>query len=133
VHAAGKLLVDLQDLPLLAVLPVGGLRAGVFQRLRSKTGFGGVLKLAPNQEDEAAEVAADGRTPGSYFVARLAVSALKDLNLTVIPTPGDLPGHAVILELNRALYLRDKQRSKKLQFQLAQLASQAIVYRPAVS
>jgi hypothetical protein len=32
VRAAGKLLVDLQDLPLLAVLPVGGLRAGVFQR-----------------------------------------------------------------------------------------------------
>ena len=29
---AGQLLVDLQDLPDLAVLPVGGLRAGVFQR-----------------------------------------------------------------------------------------------------
>jgi hypothetical protein len=28
----GSFLVDLQDLPDLAVLPVGGLRAGVFQR-----------------------------------------------------------------------------------------------------
>jgi hypothetical protein len=30
--AAGQFLVDLEDLPDLAVLPVGGLRAGVFQR-----------------------------------------------------------------------------------------------------
>ena len=30
--AAGQFLVDLQDLPELAVLLVGGLRAGVFQR-----------------------------------------------------------------------------------------------------
>jgi NAD+ kinase len=34
---------------------------GFFQRLRSKTGFGGVLKLAPNEEDEAIEVAADAQ------------------------------------------------------------------------
>ena len=32
VDAAGQFLVDLEDLPDLAVLPVGGLRAGVFQR-----------------------------------------------------------------------------------------------------
>src|SRR6516225_205170 len=31
VDAAGQLLVDLQDFPHLAVLPVGGLRAGVFE------------------------------------------------------------------------------------------------------
>jgi hypothetical protein len=31
VDAAGQFLVDLQDLPDLAVLPVGGLCAGVFQ------------------------------------------------------------------------------------------------------
>jgi hypothetical protein len=31
VDAAGQLLVDLQDLADLAVLPVGGLRAGVFE------------------------------------------------------------------------------------------------------
>jgi len=31
VDAAGQLVVDLQDLPDLAVLPVGGLRAGVFR------------------------------------------------------------------------------------------------------
>ena len=30
--AAGQLLVDLQNLPHLAVLPVGGLRSGIFQR-----------------------------------------------------------------------------------------------------
>jgi hypothetical protein len=32
VDAAGQLLVDPEDFPDLAVLPVGGLRAGVFQR-----------------------------------------------------------------------------------------------------
>src|SRR4030081_3564441 len=32
VDAAGQFLVDLEDFPDLAVLPVGGLRAGVFQR-----------------------------------------------------------------------------------------------------
>jgi hypothetical protein len=32
VDAAGQFLVDLEDLPDLAVLPVGGLRAVVFQR-----------------------------------------------------------------------------------------------------
>jgi hypothetical protein len=32
VDAAGHFLVDLQDLPHLAVLPVGGLRTGIFQR-----------------------------------------------------------------------------------------------------
>jgi hypothetical protein len=79
-----------------------------------------------------AEVAAGGRTPEVYYVARLAVRALNALNLTVVPTPGDQKGHAVIPELNRSFYESEKQRSKKLQFQLAQLASQAIVHRPDV-
>src|SRR5438094_251516 len=56
----------------------------------------------------AAEVGRAGRTPGAYYVARLSVAALHALSLTVIPVPSDLPGHAVIPELNRALYAQDK-------------------------
>jgi hypothetical protein len=36
-NAAGDLLVDLEDLPHLAVLPVGGLRADVLQLARPVT------------------------------------------------------------------------------------------------
>jgi hypothetical protein len=77
-----------------------------------------------------AEVAAAGRTPGAYYVARLAVEALQALGITVVPTPGDLHGHAVLAELNRPFHEKEKQRSRELQLKLAELASQAIVYQP---
>ena len=78
----------------------------------------------------AAEVAAGGRTPGAYYVVRLAVQDLHRLHLSVVPAPGPLPGHAVIPQLNRAFYASDKQRSKNLQLELCRVASQAIVHRP---
>jgi hypothetical protein len=77
-----------------------------------------------------AEVAASGRTPGAYYVVRLSVQDLHRLNLTVVPVPGPLRGHAVIPELNRTFYEKEKQRSKNLQLQLARLASQAVVHQP---
>jgi hypothetical protein len=79
------------------------------------------------------EVAATGRTPGAYYVVRLAVQDLQRLNLSVVPTPGPLPGHAVIPELNRGFYEKEKQRSRDLQLELSRLASQAIVHRPDIS
>ena len=62
--ATGQLLVDLQDLPDLAVLPVGGLRAGVFELeavlvdplVRGLQG--GHQLLRPDDEDDI------GRAPG---------------------------------------------------------------------
>jgi hypothetical protein len=75
-------------------------------------------------------VATAGRTPGAYYVVRLAMSALRHLNLTVVPVPADLPGHAVIPELNRKRYETDKATLKRIQLELAKLAAQAIVLQP---
>jgi hypothetical protein len=80
-----------------------------------------------------AEVAAAGRTPGAYHVARLAVRDLQALRLTVVPSPGELPGHAVLAELNRAFYEQDRAGAKLLQAALAKLASQGIVHQPSPS
>jgi hypothetical protein len=79
------------------------------------------------------DVAAAGRSPGAYYVVRLAVQDLQRLNLSVVATPGPLPGHAVIPELNRGFYEKEKQRSRDLQLELSRLASQAIVHRPDIS
>jgi hypothetical protein len=78
----------------------------------------------------APDVAARGRSPGTYYVARLAFNDLHALNLTVVLSPGDLPGHAVIPEMSRAAYEADKRSAKELQQKLAVLASQGIVYTP---
>jgi hypothetical protein len=79
----------------------------------------------------AAALAASGRSPGAYYVSRLAVADLHALNLTVVKVPGDLPGHAVIPEMTRAAYEADKRCSKDLQLKLATLASQTIVHSPS--
>lgn len=78
-----------------------------------------------------AQVAASGRTPGAYYVTRLAVRDLRKLNLTVVPAPrSELPGHAVIPELSWEAQQKDKKRSKQLQIELAKLAGQFIAHRP---
>lgn len=67
-----------------------------------------------------------------YYVARLAVQDLRRLGLTVVPEPdpnGPL-GHAVIPELSCLAYHADKRRLKRVQFELAKLASAAIVLEP---
>jgi hypothetical protein len=79
----------------------------------------------------AADVAAGGRSPGAYYVSRLAVSDLHALNLSIVLAAGDLPGHAVIREMTRAAYEADKPGSKDLQQKLAVLASQTIVHHPS--
>jgi hypothetical protein len=91
------------------------------------------LSVYREQFVSPSEVASGGRTPGVYCVVRLAVQDLRELNLSVVPTPGPLPGHAVIPELNRGFYEAEKQRSKELQLELSRLASRAIVHRPDIS
>jgi hypothetical protein len=69
----------------------------------------------------------------NYYVVRLAVADLRSLGLTVKPDPvpeGPL-GHAIVPELNSQTYRNDKDRLKEVQRELAKLASQGIVYRPA--
>src|SRR5262249_24052481 len=68
-----------------------------------------------------------------YHVARVAVQELRRLGLTVVPEPDpDGPlGQAVIPELSWQAYHADKQRLKQAQFELAKLASAAIVHQPS--
>ncbi|HYT93929.1 MAG TPA: hypothetical protein VEL76_34740 [Gemmataceae bacterium] len=69
----------------------------------------------------------------NYYVARLAVSDLRKLGLSVLPRPDPdgPPGHAEIPELSSAAYQADKQRLKQIQVELAKLASQGIVHQPS--
>src|SRR5690349_16137699 len=64
----------------------------------------------------------------NYYVARIPVSALRQLGLTILPEPdaNGPAGHAVIPELSHAAYHADKKRSREIQLGLAKLASQNI-------
>lgn len=77
-----------------------------------------------------AQLAASGRKPGTYYVVRLSVRALRSLKLMIVPTDGPLPGHAVIPELRWSAYEANKQSAKELMLELAKLASQNIVHTP---
>jgi len=79
-----------------------------------------------------ADVDASGRKPGEYYVARLSVRHLRDLGLSVIEDeqPQGPAGHALIPELSLSNYQQDKQKSRELQLQLAELALQNIVLVP---
>src|SRR4051794_34725218 len=81
------------------------------------------LSVYCEQSISAAEVAAGGRSPGNYYVCRLAVADLHALQLSVVIAPGDLPGHALIPEMTRASHEANKRHSKELQQTLAVLAS----------
>src|SRR5438128_2199772 len=77
----------------------------------------------------AAEVAASGRKPGEYYVARLAVADVKSLGLSVFADelPNGPTGHALIPELSFGNYQSDKPRSRAVQERLAEMASRNIV------
>jgi hypothetical protein len=81
----------------------------------------------------AGKVAREGRNPLGYFVARIPVSEIIHLGLSVRPDPreGFLPGHSLIPELT---CLIDKRTKRDLRNRLAQLVNrnvgERIVYRP---
>jgi hypothetical protein len=77
------------------------------------------------------ELANAGRSAGNCYIAAVAVKDLLAMGLSVVPTPGDLPGHVSIPELSFGAFKADKARSKELQLALARLASRSIVLRPA--
>ena len=75
-------------------------------------------------------VASSGKNPKGYYVARLCVSDIISLGLTVIPNPKDdqLPGHALIPTLSIVAYNKNKEDCKVLMYKLAILAGNDIVY-----
>ena len=74
----------------------------------------------------------DPATAGGYAVARLSVSDLRRLGLTVQPDPvvTGPPGHAIIPELSWDGYQANKVHRKPILFELAKLASGNIVHGP---
>jgi hypothetical protein len=72
----------------------------------------------------------EGR-PGRYYVARLAVRALRKMGLSVVPNPARGPqGHSLIPEIRTGLRGQAKSLSKEKQVALARLAGEDIVYTP---
>jgi hypothetical protein len=68
-----------------------------------------------------------------FYVARLAVSELKGLGLSVKPDRIEaVPGHAIIPEINTSDYRQNKLFWKGVQKKLAELASKEIVHRPGI-
>src|SRR6266498_235578 len=74
----------------------------------------------------------DALKRASYLVVRLAVRDLRRFGLSVTPEPNSNgpPGHAVIPELNWQAFQVDMARLKRVQVELAALASNAIVHMP---
>ena len=77
-------------------------------------------------------VASSGKNPKGYYVARLRVSDIIALGLTVIPNPKDdqLPGHALLPGLSTIEYTKNKNNIKVLMYKLATLAGNEIVFAP---
>ena len=81
----------------------------------------------------ASDLAAAGPNPAGYIVAALDVEDIRSIDLgttrlSVVADPiEDLPGHALIPELNTTTA---KKLAKEMQARLAQLASRKIVYPP---
>jgi len=88
------------------------------------------ISLYREKITSAEQLSEAGKNPGSYYIARFHVSELQAIGLTVVPSPGDLPGHVSIPELSWARHGADKPRSKELQLALARLATDRIVLHP---
>ncbi len=88
------------------------------------------ISLYRERFTSAAQLAATGKN-GNCYVARLVVSDVVALGLTVIPDVQDgLPGHVLIPELNSVLQTKEKARCKDLQEELSRLGGRDIVHRP---
>ena len=77
------------------------------------------------------ELAATGRKPGEYYIARLSVRDVIDqLGLSVAPDPDEKQprGHALIPELHASN--AGQPRAKEVQLMLVKLASRSIAHRP---
>ena len=72
----------------------------------------------------------DDKKPG-YGIVRVPVAGLFALGLSVVREDNDaVPGHVVIPELRAERYAADKDATRRLMFQLAELASAGVVRWP---
>jgi len=78
----------------------------------------------------AAALAKAGTNDNGYCVARLSVSNLIALGLTIVPdTRNDQPpGHAIIPELSISEMKQNKTKCKEIQRELAKLAGRNIIF-----
>ena len=78
----------------------------------------------------AAALAKAGTNNNGYCVARLSVSDLIALGLTIVPDPRNdqPPGHAIISELSISEMKQNKAKCKEIQRRLAKLAGINIVF-----
>lgn len=113
-----------------ADLPVPVQFAAFRPNAQDDTGLSVFRERFTTAADVLAGLPADKRA--DYYLARLAVSELRKLGLTVVPDPDpDGPtGHAVIPELSNSAYRAEKQRLKQVQLELAELAGQNLVHTP---
>lgn len=72
---------------------------------------------------------------GNYYIARVRVSDLRALGLSVRPErgPDDLPGHCVIPELNRGTYDANKQALADTILELAKVLGRDVIHTPPSS
>jgi hypothetical protein len=79
------------------------------------------LSVFRENEISSEQVAASGRKPDEYFVARLHVEDLQALGLSVVrdDLPLGPPGHALIPEISAHAYQNDKEKCKALMIELA--------------
>lgn len=81
--------------------------------------------------DDVLSGVADEVRRKTYGIARLSVADLQDLGLSVRPDPTNIPGHALIVELNTTAYESDKLRWKAIQARLAELATRDLLHSPS--
>ena len=80
----------------------------------------------------ALDVAASGRKPGEYYVARLRIADLAALGLSVVvdEQAHGPPGHALIPELSFDACQQNQTHCRQIQIRLAALACSAVVVMP---
>lgn len=78
----------------------------------------------------ATDLAKAGTNNNGYCVARLSVSNLFALGLTIVPDPRDdqPPGHALIPELSISEMKQNKTKCKETQRELSKLAGRNIIF-----
>ena len=68
----------------------------------------------------------------SYYLAALAVTDLHALGITVVPDQiPEVPGHALLLEVNSTAIAADKGKWKPILESLARLASRTVIHEPS--
>lgn len=79
-------------------------------------------------------IAKSGGNPAGYHVVRMPVKAIRDLGLTVRPTPEhdhEIPGHVSIPEIHCLAKGAEKMARKELERALTRLAQKSDFFRKA--